>query len=399
MGSLKRNITLYGFLKIFTKRVFLPLTTVYLVEVGGLSLTQIAILAAVSAVVSICAEIPTGYFADRFTRKGALMAVGLFCAIGTLILVVFPGFHGALVAICFEAIGYSFLNGAGEALIYDTLEAMDESDNYPKVAGRAQSFGLIGNTVLVGLVPLTYSIDKRLPFLFGTIAYMTLFLIAHLMKEPPRPARKKLHVNPLKDLLKNLHVFVFKASLPLFLTIGILGALNFTSADFTNLVFKDLGLTPSFLGFVFAASSIAGIIGGYFIHLMKSLTLRNYALVDTVIFSSFFLAVGITRNLYVAIGGFVIYMGWWRLRQIMYQYHLMNMYKKTAYKATLISSLWFFVRGNEIWLPFAFVAIINAVGFYTGYIWIGALAAIILMPSFVFSTWLLSRHFQKLAKP
>lgn len=395
MKSLKRNVTLYGFLKIFTKRVFLPLTTIYLVEVGGLNLTQIAILATVSAAVSISSEIPTGYFADRVTRKAALMMVGLLCAISTLILVVFPSFQGALVAIIFEAVGYAFLNGAGEALIHDTLQDLDEVDNYPKVVGRAQSFGLIGNTFLVALVPLTYHIDKRLPFLLGTVAYCTLFLIAYMLVEPPRATRHAVHVNPLTDLLKNLHVFVFRASLPLFFTIGVLGALNFGSSDFTNLVFKDLGINPSLLGFVFASASIVGIIGGYFIHLLRSLSLRSYALIDTAVFSTFFISVGLSRNLYVAIVGFALYMGWWRLRQIMYQYHLLNMYKKTAYKATLISALFFFIRGNEVWVPFVFVAVINSVGFYVGYLWIGTIAAIYLVPSFIFSTWLLQRHLAK----
>lgn len=397
MKSLQRNIPLYGVLKIFTKRVFLPLLTIYLVEVAGLSLAQIALLATISAVVSISAEIPTGYFADRFTRRTALMAVGVFAGIGTLILVLFPSFEGALVATIFEAIGYAFLNGSGEALIHDTLEDLKQSDNYPKIVGRAQSFGLIGNTVLVALIPLTYQIDKRLPFVFGTLAFATLILVASMLKEPPRATHQKLHVNPLKDLVMNLRIFVFRSSILLFFAIGILGALNFSSSDFINLVFRDLGVNPSLLGFVFAGSSIAGIIGGYFIHHLRSLSLRSYALLDTLVFGSYFMSVGLFRNVYVAIGGFVVFMGWWRLRQIIYQYHLLSMYKKTAYKATLISSLWFFIRGNEIWLPFAFVGTISAVGFYAGFAWIGAVSTIILVPLYIISTHMLTRHFEKSA--
>lgn len=397
MKSLQRNIPLYGVLKIFAKRVFLPLTTIYLVEVGGLSLKQIGLLATISALVSITAEIPTGFFADRLTRRSALMATGFFTAVGTLILVIFPGFHGAIVAVMFEALGYAFLNGAGEALIHDTLTQLKQSDNYPKVVGRAQSFGLIGNAILLATVPLTYRIDKRLPFLCGTLAYVALMVVAWLMLEPKRMTSKKLSSHPLKDLYLNVRIFVFRSSILLFMAIGLLGALTFTNSDFTNLIFKDLGLSPSLLGFVFAGSSIAGIIGGYFIHHLRAITLRQYALIDTAVLAFFMLSIGITRNLYVAIVAVIVYMGWWRLRQILYQYHLLNMYKKTAYKATLISAMWFFIRGNEIWLPFAFVGTISMVGFYTGYIWIGAASTLVLIPMLILSTYILTRHLEKSA--
>lgn len=395
MDKYKRNIRLYGVIKIFTKRVFLPLTTIYLVEVGGFSIVQIGLLATLSAVVSIIAEIPTGYFADRISRKSSAMIGGAICTSSALTFAFWPQFPGPLLAVCLESIGYAFLSGAAEALIHDTLVHMKQSDNYAKVAGRAQSFGLVGNTILVALVPLSYSINKSLPFIIGALSYMGLVFTASLLREPPRKNLVRLHDNPVKDLILNIRVFVFRSTIIMFMAIGILYGLNGSVQDFTNLIFKDLGINPSYLGFAFAASSIVGIIGGYYIHLLRNISLRTYALLDTFVFCAYTLAIGISHNLTVSIIAFIICMGWWRLRNILYTHHLLKIYKKSSYKATLISTVAFFYRINETWLPFVYVAAIGSVGYYVGYIWIGAISAVILVPLVILGATIMARHFQK----
>jgi hypothetical protein len=299
------------------------------------------------------------------------------------------------LAVSLESIGYAFLSGAAEALIHDTLVHMKQSDNYAKVAGRAQSFGLIGNTVLVALVPLSYSINKSLPFIIGALSYMGLVFTASLLREPPRDNLVRLHDNPVKDLILNIRVFVFRSTIIMFMAIGILYGLNGSVQDFTNLIFKDLGINPSYLGFAFAASSIAGIVGGYYIHLLRNISLLTYALLDTFVFCAYTLAIGISHNLTVSIIAFIICMGWWRLRNILYTHHLLKIYKKSSYKATLISTVAFFYRINETWLPFVYVAAISSVGYYIGYVWIGLVSAVVLVPLVTIGATIMTRHFQK----
>ncbi|HUP26274.1 MAG TPA: MFS transporter [Candidatus Limnocylindrales bacterium] len=380
-NAYERNIFLYGILKIFTKRVFLPVTTVYLVLVGHLSVPQIGILAAVSAVVSLLSEIPTGYLADRLTRRAALIMCGLLAAIGTLFYAFWPQFPGAVIATVFDALGYSFLSGAAEALIHDSLVILKRSHDYPRVVGRAQSFGLMGNVVLVALIPLTYEINPRVPFLFGTLAYLSLIGVAMAITEPPRTKMVQT-VNPAHDLAINLHRFVSRSSLLFFICVGIISALNTTSSDFTNLVFKDLGLKPSMFGLVFAGGSIVGIIGGFYIHHLRKLKALTYTWIDTLVFSGFFLIIGLGRNLTLVIISFALYMGFWRLRAIMYQHYLLQIFGRDHYKATLISTLNFFIRCNEVWLPTIFVISTTRLGYYHGYNVIGVATLVCMLPLF-----------------
>lgn len=380
-AAYERNVFLYGILKIFTKRVFLPVLTIYLVTVGHLTIPQIGILASVSAIVSLLSEVPTGYFADRLARRTALIMCGILAGIGTLFYAFWPQFPGAVVATVFDALGYSFLSGAAEALIHDTLVALKREHEYPKVAGRAQSFGLMGNVVLVALIPLSYPINPRLPFWFGTLAYLLLIGAALAITEPPR-AQTNTVVSHLKDLVFNLRRFISRYSILLFICIGVISALSTSSYDFTNLIFKDLGLKPSLFGFVFAAGSVMGIIGGFFIHHLRKLSVRTYTWIDTAALSLFFLIAGISRNLPVIIVCFALYMGFWRLRSIMYQHYLLEMFGRDQYKATLISTLNFFIRCNEVWLPAVFVICTARLGYYRSYSLLGITALVVLIPLF-----------------
>lgn len=384
--QLERNIRLYGLLKIFTKRVFLPLTTVYFVEVGGLRLQDIGLLASISALVSLVAEIPTGYFADRITRRASLLAAALLAGTATLFFAFFPSLPGAIVGSILEALGYAFLSGASEALMHDTLVHLKRIDDYPKIVGRAQSFGLIGNTVLVALVPLTYHFNKQMPFFLGTVAYCVLGLIAYKLFEPPRQTARQVNYNPLKDLLRNLRLFVTRHTLLIFLSIGLLSGLYNSVSDLGTLVLKDLGLNPSYFGFVFAGASVVGIIGGFFIHHFRAVSLRAYTLFDTLIFTTYITLIGITHSLWFTIIGFAFYMGFWRLRNILYQHHLLKLFVNNEYKATLVSTLSFFSRGNEVWLPPLFAGVAASLGYYRSFSLIGLASFAALVPMFLFAT-------------
>lgn len=389
--GLKRNIRLYGFLKIFTKRVFLPLTTVYLVTVGGLTIPQIGLLAAISAVASLVFEVPTGFFADRMTRKMSLILAGIFAAIATLFYAFTPFFVGAIIAVTFESLGYAFLNGPGEALMHDTLVALGRDDDYAKVVGRSQSIGLMGNTILVALIPLTYKISPRLPFLLGTVAFMMLIFIASQLYEPARSKKVEKELSLRHALFSNLSAFVTASSILLFISIGIVGALYSSSSDFVNLVFKDQHLAPSLFGIVYAGASIVAIAGGFFVHILRNQKLRTYVILDIMVFGGTALLIGLGHSLATAIISFMISMGWWRLRSILYQHHLLKMFKGNNYKATLLSVYSFFIRINEIWLPFVFVFATVHFGYYKAFNIIGLLAMAIMIPLSILGIYIFTR--------
>ena len=373
---LTRNFWLYGGMKIFTKRVFLPLVAIYLVEVGGLTLQQIALIATLFAVVSIGAEVPTGYFADRITRKASLTASAVLLMTMSVILALFPSFTGAILATIFEATGYAFLTGAAEALIHDTLVQQKREKAYTKIVARAQSIGLVGNIVLVAVVSATYKINPHLPFVLSIFAYGSLLGFVSLLYEPPR-ARAVSEIHPMKDLLTSLRLFINRRTFLIFLAIGLISGFYNGSSDFVNLAFKDLGMAPSLLGVLFSASSAVAVIVSFNASFLKRMPLKYYQMFDLVLVTSMLIGIGLTKSLYFAIPAFLATVGFRRLRNIVYQHHLLDMFPGVKNKATLISTSSLFGRLNEVWLPLSFGYVIHRFGYYDGFVFISVIFLIL----------------------
>jgi MFS family permease len=110
----------------------------------GLSQGRISVLFTIWSAVSIVAEMPTGAFADRFSRRSALVAAGVLQAAGFALWAAVPGFPGYAGGFALWGLGGSFVSGALQALIFDGLAAVGAEAHYARVLGRVSAAGLLG---------------------------------------------------------------------------------------------------------------------------------------------------------------------------------------------------------------------------------------------------------------
>ncbi|MGI8800124.1 MAG: MFS transporter [Pseudonocardia sp.] len=122
-----------------------PLYAVYalLFLASGLSEGQIALLFGIWSTVAVLAEVPSGAWADRFSRRSAVVLASLLKAAGFTVWVSWPEFAGFAIGFVLWGIGGSLQSGAFEALVYDSLDAAGAADQYPGLMGRAQSVALV----------------------------------------------------------------------------------------------------------------------------------------------------------------------------------------------------------------------------------------------------------------
>ncbi|MFO0882210.1 MAG: MFS transporter [Candidatus Saccharimonadales bacterium] len=354
--SLEKNIGKYSWYKIFTKRVYLPLIAIQLVNVGKVTVAQLAIIATVTSIVNLLLQIPTGYIADKWGNRKAILIGASISAVSPLFYIFMPNFWGGLAASVLFFGGYVFQSGAIEAFLHDTLVALKKEDQYAKVMGRAQSYGLIGSIVLIITVPATYTIDKNLPFILGFISLVIMFLIAKSFTFPKVHHAKKKKISPL-SALKNV---VTLQNVAFFLFAGFLAGVSNRAGEYRELLMQNIGIAVGVFGLVIAASSIVGAILGLFTGILNKLKPLVFYMFDLILISSCLLLLGISKNYILVILGGVLFLGYSRIRLIVFQAKLLEDIKH-VYKATLLSALSFFTVIGEV---LAITVLAKAIGLY-----------------------------------
>lgn len=361
--KMHRNLALYGPYQVFTKRVFLPLVTIYASQVAGLSVAQIGYVGVASALAMILFETTTGFWADTYGRRNSSRVGSMLAGVGTLMYILFPSFVGILLASLVVAIGYAFLSGAMAALVHDSLHVLGREDDFPKVASRAQSLSLVINAGIMALVPMLYPIDPRLPFVVGIVAYVVLFLLASLLTEPPV---EHSALEEERKFVSAVRHIVNRKSVLFFVCAGFMYGATTGPSDLYNLGFVQIGLAPEHLGIAFAVGSLAGAVLGYFVHHLKRLSFRQYITVDAVSMALVYVAFGFIGNKYLVILLWVQNMALWRFQRIMYQHYVAKIYGNTRYKATLFSVISNVSYLHSAWLMLILSGIAEKIGILHG---------------------------------
>jgi len=109
----------------------------------GLSPIQISLLLMVWAGTSFILEVPSGVFADKYSRKTILVLSQIVRIVGYMFWILMPNFWGFLIGFVFWGIKSAFTSGTLESFIFDELKSHNVENEYAKVLGRLQSLGYL----------------------------------------------------------------------------------------------------------------------------------------------------------------------------------------------------------------------------------------------------------------
>jgi MFS family permease len=131
-----RNEKIYYISEFFAGMIFhMPVWVAY--ELQYLSLSQLALIEAIMQGAQLVSELPTGAVADLLGKRMSVIIGRIIGIFGMLLYASSTRYTSFIVYALISGFGESFVSGAKDALIYDSLKQDNRESVYAKIASKA----------------------------------------------------------------------------------------------------------------------------------------------------------------------------------------------------------------------------------------------------------------------
>ncbi|MDH2425846.1 MFS transporter [Sphaerisporangium sp. TRM90804] len=107
----------------------------------GLSPAQISSLFIIWSVTAFALEVPSGLWADRFSRRRLVVAAPLLAGAGFALWTFLPGYLSFALGFVLWGAGGAMRSGALQALVYEELARLGATASYARLIGRSEALG------------------------------------------------------------------------------------------------------------------------------------------------------------------------------------------------------------------------------------------------------------------
>lgn len=145
-----------------------PIQAIFLLG-KGITATELALGASITLISSTLLEIPTGFIADKYSRKLSVSLGLLSQALAYLGMIFVSSFISFIPIALLLGLGNALLSGSLESLIYDELKKHNREDDLLKTTSRGQTVGTISGIFATFLGPILFGIHQPIPFMLTGI--------------------------------------------------------------------------------------------------------------------------------------------------------------------------------------------------------------------------------------
>ncbi|NND66566.1 MAG: MFS transporter, partial [Halioglobus sp.] len=258
--SLQNNIRIIYLLGFFHSFMVVIPVFVPLLQGYGLSMSQVLQTQAMFALTIAVCEVPSGYIADLWGRRSAVIVGSLLNALGFFSLLWADTFVDFLVYEFILGVGFSLISGADLALLYDTEVYLAEND-LPGGAGPGKSLSRLiaveaaasGIAGVGASLLLIYSLDAVV--LVQAFTGFAPLLLGLFLVEVPRPVVQADHRGNARHILELL-LFGKPVVLWTAFAIAVFGLLAVYVFWFYQKYWEFQGIPIEWFGYIWAAFAL-----------------------------------------------------------------------------------------------------------------------------------------------
>ena len=240
---------------------------------NDLSLFQIFILQALFSVVVLVAEVPTGYFGDRFGWRTSLLCGSFVTLISSALFMVSSLFWQFALAEVLMGLSYCFFSGSDSALLYETLVDMQEQSSYRYQEGRLLACSYASEGVAAVLGAILASISLRFPFYVEFAIFLLLVPLVMSLIPPSRSHSLVQHYSSYavrsrakKDFRYIVNYVLTKSALKwVVIYSGFISFLTLSAIWLMQVYFKQTGLPVYWLGVFWSLLNMSRSLTSYWV--------------------------------------------------------------------------------------------------------------------------------------
>ena len=261
-----RSRSMFAFYAAGGLREIIPIYPLYAIMFGshGVSPFELSLLFVIWAMVGLITEVPSGAWADTYSRKWIVVSSGVFKSLGFLTWYLWQDFPGYALGFVLWGFGSSLRSGAFEAILYDLLHEWDETQAFTKHYGRITALATISAMLgeILGGILIIYGYD------FVLLVSMAIPLLASIpfilyVKDAPKE-ETIAEKNYLSHLIDGVtEAIQNKSVLFILLTTTFLVVASGVVDEYVPPVMFEKGFSLSMIAFLAAPMFLAEAAGEY----------------------------------------------------------------------------------------------------------------------------------------
>jgi len=250
---------------------------VLLLVSDGYSLIQVGLAETVFHAVSLCAEIPSGMFADVMGRKKSLIVSCVMSMLSAIVRGFVPGFAAVCASVGFSALSYNFISGSDSALAYDSLLEEGQESKYDKYISTQTAIYRISNgiaTLLAGVAVIMGNRNAHILSIAISAVNMVFLLFLRENKVIQKKSGDSL-AKRIKDVIRGSFGFLKgnKKVAGLIFRNALVGGIDVLLLFFLQAKLPMTGIPDWSLGPLLFIMSMGGIAGAFAAGKVKKITL------------------------------------------------------------------------------------------------------------------------------